>query len=121
MVPSLVDSFKKQNKDPIAGIAPLLWSFTAAFAHVPSHRRLHLYTSLVRILGEREFLFALLVMLADKFGGSEEATDFAVELSSRYDPALQLSVGSFNSRTHKGQALMVYRAQQNSSAPSLML
>ncbi len=74
------------------GTADLLWSFTAAFQHVPTHRRLQLFTSLLRTLGESEFLFVLLVMLADKYGGNDEAERFAVELAGQFEASTQFDV-----------------------------
>ncbi|KAI9887517.1 MAG: HEAT repeat-containing protein 1 [Watsoniomyces obsoletus] len=91
VVPPLVDSFRKRNQDPVVGTADLLWSFTAAFQHVPTHRRLQLFTSLLRTLGESEFLFVLLVMLADKYGGKEGAEKFAVELAGQFEASTQFN------------------------------
>lgn len=73
-------------------MAPFLWSFAAAFAHVPSHRRLHLYMSLAQLLGEAKFLYVILIMLADKYEGNQEATAFAVQLCGQYEAETQLIV-----------------------------
>lgn len=94
MIPPLVKSLRKHNQDPVAGTAELLLSFTAAFEHVPTHRRLQLFTSLIHTLGEDEFLFALLSMLADKYPGNENVDAFIVELTMQYGPITQLTVGS---------------------------
>ena len=87
-----MESFRRNKQDPVAGTADLLWSLTAAFEHVPSHRRLRLYTSLARTLGEPEFLFALLIMLADRYGGRDDAEQFAADLAGQYEPVVQLMV-----------------------------
>ena len=92
MIPPLVDSLRKQKGDPVAGASELLLSFVAAFEHIPSHRRFRLFHSLVNKLGSDDFLFALLVMLADKYPSNKKVTQFAVDLASRYSAETQLKV-----------------------------
>ncbi|KAI9789549.1 MAG: snoRNA-binding rRNA-processing protein utp10 [Peltula sp. TS41687] len=94
VIPPLVKSLKKRNQDPVVGTAELLLSFTAAFKHVPAHRQLQLFTSLLHTLGEDEFLFALLSMLADKYPGNDNVEAFVVELSGQYSPLTQLKTFS---------------------------
>lgn len=90
VIPPLVDSLRKQQEDPVAGASELLLSFAAAFEHIPSHRRFGLFNSLVNKLGPVDFLFALLVMLVNKYPGNRSVVQFAADLASRYGPETQL-------------------------------
>ena len=72
------------------GASKLLLSFVAAFEHIPEHRRLSLFQSLIDKLGAEEFLFAILAMLTDKYAGDQKAAAFAMELSSQYNARIQL-------------------------------
>jgi len=92
VVPSLVEAMKKQNRDVLSGSSELLLSFVAAFEHIPWHRRLTLFDSLVNKLGPEDFLFALLAMLADKYAANKIVQDFAVDLIARFNPEIQLVV-----------------------------
>ncbi|KAI9818592.1 MAG: snoRNA-binding rRNA-processing protein utp10 [Thelocarpon impressellum] len=91
VIPPLVGSLRKQNQDPVAGTAELLLSFVAAYEHIPSHRRLELFTSLVRTLGEQDFLFALLAMLADRYANDAEVQVFTATLTAQFSPETLLS------------------------------
>ncbi|KAI9877013.1 MAG: snoRNA-binding rRNA-processing protein utp10 [Pleopsidium flavum] len=90
VVPYLVDAMKKQNRDVLSGSSELLLSFVAAFEHIPWHRRLTLFDSLIKKLGPEDFLFALLAMLADKYAVNKSVQDFAVDLMARFTPEVQL-------------------------------
>ena len=94
VVPPLVGSLRRQDQDPVAGTAELLLSFVAAFEHVPPHRRLKLYVSLIRTLGEDDFLFALLAMLADKYDQDVKVQEFIAELAAQSSPETQLTVSN---------------------------
>ena len=90
VIPPLILSLRKDKGNPVTGAAELLLSFVAAFEHVPPHRRNGLFTSLVQTLGAEEFLFALLAMLVDKYGVTEDIKFFAVELSGAFSVEIQL-------------------------------
>jgi len=90
VIPPLISSLKKEKGTPVTGAAELLLSFVAAFEHVPQHRRLGLYFSLVQTLGPEDFLFALLAMLVDKYDPTDAIKAFAVELSSSFSVEVQL-------------------------------
>lgn len=90
VIPPLIASLRKEKKDPALGAASLLLSFVAAYEHVPAHRRRGLFISLVRTLGPDDFLYALLAMLAHKYGASGDAGVFAVEVSSAFGVETQL-------------------------------
>ena len=74
----------------MAGASALLLSFVAAFEHIPEHRRLSLFQSLIDKLGAEDFLFAILAMLTDKFAGNQKVVGFTMELSSQYSTRVQL-------------------------------
>lgn len=112
VVPPLVEALKKQNKDVLSGSSELLLSFVAAFEHIPWHRRLSLFESLVNKLGAEDFLFALLGMLADKYAASSIVQDFAVEFTERFAPEIQLVVRGYS--TADSVVLLTFRRQQAS-------
>ena len=90
VIPPLIASLHKEKGDPVTGAAELLLSFVAAYEHVPPHRRRALLTSLVRTLGPEDFLFALLAMLIDKYGPTDDMKQFAVEVASAFSVEIQL-------------------------------
>lgn len=92
IIPPLVDTLRKSKGDPVAGASELLLSFVAAFEHIPLYRRQSLFQSLIDKLGPEDFLFAVLVMLMDKYNGNKTVTAFSQELVSYYDPKTQLAV-----------------------------
>ncbi|KAH0558421.1 hypothetical protein GP486_004920 [Trichoglossum hirsutum] len=91
VIPPLVDALRKRKGHPVVGASELLLSFVAAYEHVPVHRRISLFTSLVETLGPDEFLFALLAMLAEKYPLDDDILPFALELSSHFSAEIRLS------------------------------
>jgi U3 small nucleolar RNA-associated protein 10 len=94
VIPPLIASLRKEKGSPVTGAAELLLSFVAAYEHVPAHRRKGLFSSLVRTLGPEDFLFALLAMLADKYGVTDDIKAFAVDLSGAFTVGIQLQTVS---------------------------
>ena len=90
VVPPLINSLLKGKKDPVAGASELLLSFVTAYEHIPSHRRLGLLISLVETLDPNTFLFALLAMLADKYGSADQVLTFGTELFNHFKVETQL-------------------------------
>lgn len=90
VIPPLILSLRKQKGDPVTGAAELLLSFVAAYEHVPTHRRIGLFISLVQTLGADDFLFALMAMLVDKYGPTGTIMTFTSELSSSFSVETQL-------------------------------
>ncbi|KAI4142853.1 MAG: hypothetical protein LQ341_003088 [Variospora aurantia] len=90
VIPRIMDSLRKCRKDPISGVSELLLSFVAAFEHVPIERRLTLFRSLVEMIGVNEYLFALLLLLRNKFPRSKEALQFSIDLLSSHEVENQL-------------------------------
>ncbi len=90
VIPPLVASLRQAKSDPVTGASELLLSFVAAYEHVPAHRRMGLYTSLVQTLGAEDFLFAVEAMLADKYGVTDNIRDFTVDLASAFSVDVQL-------------------------------
>ena len=74
------------------GISDLIFSFVAAFEHIPSQRRLELFKSLADKLGAADSLFALLTILVDKHSSESKILDFAAELAALYDIQTQFQV-----------------------------
>ena len=92
VIPRLVQSLHTLKGNPLIGISELLLSFVAAYEHIPSQRRLGLFVSLAEKLGPGKFLYALLVLLKDKYPSNKKVTQFAVELASHYEVKTQFSV-----------------------------
>lgn len=93
VIPPLIESLRQEKGNPVTGAAELLLSFVAAYEHVPAHRRKALFTSLVRTLGPEDFLFALLAMLADKYGVTADIKAFTADLSGAFSTDVQLQTG----------------------------
>ncbi|KAH8205749.1 hypothetical protein TruAng_000025 [Truncatella angustata] len=91
VVPPLIQSLRKGKKSPVAGASELLLSFVTAFEHIPSHRRLGLFVSLLEVLGSEEFLFALLAMLVDKYGSTADVLSFANQIFNQFAVEVELS------------------------------
>lgn len=89
IVPPLVDSLRRRGTDLVSGAAELLLSFTAAYEHVPLHRRLALFRHLVQKLGPQEFLFAVVAMLADRYSEHVRMGPFVSELMDTFPPTTQ--------------------------------
>lgn len=90
VVPVLVQSLRNQKRDIVAGTSELLLSFTSAFEHIPSHRRQRLFQALVSKLGAKDFLFAVLAMLANLHGLDKNVSVLMTYLASNLDPQDQL-------------------------------
>lgn len=90
VVPPLIKSLRKGESGPVAGASDILVSFSTAYEHVPSHRRRDLFVALVETLGPREFLFALVSMLVDRYGPSEALLVFIVDLLNSFKVDVQL-------------------------------
>ncbi|KAK6088126.1 ssu processome component [Seiridium cupressi] len=90
VVPPLIQSLRKGKKSPVAGASELLLSFVTAFEHIPSHRRLGLFVSLLEVLGTDDFLFALLAMLVDKYGSTADVLSFASQVFNHFSSEIEL-------------------------------
>ncbi|PHH61103.1 hypothetical protein CDD81_765 [Ophiocordyceps australis] len=90
VIPPLIKSLRQGNKSTVAGASDILLSFATAYAHMPAHRRLGLFITLVETLGAREFLFALVGMMVDKYDTSDALLQFVVEVMSHVDIETQL-------------------------------
>ena len=80
IVPPLAASLKKGGRDLIQGASELLLSFTAAWEHMPLHRRLATFKHLVQTLGEGEALFAVVAMLVERYRQDNTLPAFVKEL-----------------------------------------
>ncbi|KAI1122707.1 armadillo-type protein [Nemania abortiva] len=90
VVPPLIQSLRKGKVSPLAGSSELLLSFVTAYEHIPSHRRLGLFVSLVETLDAKEFLFALLGMLTNMYGPTDQVLSFATEIFNSFSVEIQL-------------------------------
>lgn len=92
MVPPLIQSLRNQKRDVVSGTSELLLSFTAAFEHIPSHRRLRLFEALITKLGTEDFLFAVFAMLANRYGTDRDVLGLMTSLAANTGIELQLNV-----------------------------
>ncbi|KAI1164257.1 armadillo-type protein [Nemania serpens] len=90
VVPPLIQSLRKGKVSPLAGSSELLLSFVTAYEHIPSHRRHGLFVSLVETLDAKEFLFALLGMLTNMYGPTDQVLSFATEVFNYFTVEIQL-------------------------------
>ncbi|KAK4505512.1 hypothetical protein PRZ48_003475 [Zasmidium cellare] len=91
IIPPLAASLKKRGRDLISGAAELLLSFTAAFEHIPLHRRPGLFRHLVTTLGAEESLFAIAAMLIERYPTETSLRQFVAELMDHFPVNVQLS------------------------------
>ncbi|KAL8706643.1 MAG: hypothetical protein Q9201_000340 [Fulgogasparrea decipioides] len=84
VIPRVMDSLRKRHKEPLAGASELLFSFAAAFEHVPSQRRLALFQSLMNLVGTDEYLFALIILLHNKLPNNKSVLQFSTDLLDCY-------------------------------------
>lgn len=90
IVPPLAASLKKGGRDLIQGASELLLSFTAAWEHMPLHRRLATFKHLVQTLGESEALFAVIAMLVERYRQDNTLPAFVKELCNACEVKTQL-------------------------------
>jgi U3 small nucleolar RNA-associated protein 10 len=86
VVPQLAESLRSKHKNFITGVSDLLLSFTAAFEHIPLHRRLKLFSELARTLGPQDSLSAIIALLADRYHNGKSQRRFSTELLLVFDP-----------------------------------
>ncbi|KAF2770906.1 hypothetical protein EJ03DRAFT_325984 [Teratosphaeria nubilosa] len=90
IVPPLAESLKRRGQDLVSGAAELLLSFTAAFEHIPLHRRAGLFQHLVQTLGPEESLFAIIAMLAERHPDDHRIQPFVSDLMAHFPVATQM-------------------------------
>jgi U3 small nucleolar RNA-associated protein 10 len=86
VVPQLAASLRAKHKNFLTGVSDLLLSFTAAFEHIPLHRRLKLFSELARTLGPEDSLSAIVALLADRYHNSKTQRRFCTDLLLVFDP-----------------------------------
>lgn len=90
IVPPLAASLKKKGKDLVIGTSELLLSFTAAFEHIPLHRRARLFQHLVQTLGPEDALFAVVAMLIERYPEDNRILPFVSSLMDMFPVTVQL-------------------------------
>ncbi|KAH7071776.1 armadillo-type protein [Paraphoma chrysanthemicola] len=86
VVPQLAASLRAKHKNFLSGVSDLLLSFTAAFEHIPLHRRLKLFTELARTLGPQDSLSAIVALLADRYHNGKTQRRFSTDFLLTFDP-----------------------------------
>ncbi|KAK7534940.1 uncharacterized protein J3D65DRAFT_629488 [Phyllosticta citribraziliensis] len=90
VIPPLAASLRKRKRDLVLGAAELLLSFTAAYEHIPLHRRLGLFGQLTKTMGPDDSLFAIVAMLLERYPTDKAVKRFTVDLMRLFDPATNL-------------------------------
>lgn len=90
VVPALANALRQNNHDLIEGVADLLLSFTTAYEHIPTQRRLPLFSLLVDTLEPNDCLYAVVAMLVDKYQEDFSVKAFVRELMRQQKPATQI-------------------------------
>ena len=95
VIPPLMESLHKRKGSAVIGASELLLSFVAAYKDIPTQRREELFMSLADRIGPDEFLFALILLLVDKYPGRVKVLDFAAGLVAQQKVITQLNVSFF--------------------------
>ncbi|KAF4585791.1 U3 small nucleolar RNA-associated protein [Ophiocordyceps camponoti-floridani] len=90
VIPPLIVSLRRGQRSAVKAACNILVSFTTAYEHIPAHRRQNLFLALARTLGPREFLFALISMLVNRYETSDALVGFIVDLLAKFDVETQL-------------------------------
>jgi U3 small nucleolar RNA-associated protein 10 len=90
VVPQLAASLRAKHKNLLTGVSDLLLSFTAAFEHIPQHRRMKLFSELARTLGPEDSLSAIIALLVDRYPTSTAQEKFVPELLLQFEPMVTL-------------------------------
>ncbi|KAI7857260.1 hypothetical protein BDC45DRAFT_603350 [Circinella umbellata] len=101
IIPPLVESSRREYESQAAitlQIKPIIKVFVDALIHIPKHRRLPLFTVLIRTLGEDEFLYAIISLLLEKYAvkfskedESESLAEFCKSISQQFKPETQIN------------------------------
>ena len=95
VIPQLVQALQRKKLDPVVSLSELLFSFVAAYKDIPTERRHDLFISLLAKTGPDEFLFAVLVLLIDKYPSRPNVLDFAAGLVAHQKVKTQLVVSVY--------------------------
>ncbi|CDS10813.1 hypothetical protein LRAMOSA11299 [Lichtheimia ramosa] len=99
IIPPMVESSRRKNPDNTAmalQVKPIIKVFVGALFHIPKHRRLPLFTVLVRTMGEDEFLYAIISLLLEKYANRVDKEDdesvavFSQMLSQQFSTTTQI-------------------------------
>ncbi|KAI9660514.1 MAG: snoRNA-binding rRNA-processing protein utp10 [Bathelium mastoideum] len=91
VVPPLLESLQKKSEDLSSSIAEILSSFVAAYEHIPFHRRLQLFRNLLRTIGPERSIYAVLIMLSDRYPRDTGIQIFTMELMNEFSVAEQIT------------------------------
>jgi U3 small nucleolar RNA-associated protein 10 len=92
VVPPLVASLRRKSKNVVQGASEILLSFTAAFEHIPLHRRLGLFEHVTNTLGPQDCLYAIVAMIIDRYPTDNRAKRFIADLFNIFEPRITLIV-----------------------------
>ena len=96
IIPRLIQSLHRHKGNPLSAVSELLLSFAAAFEHVPVHRRLDIYTSLIDKIGPDSYLYAFIAILMNKYPKNRRVLQFASDFTGNYSVRTQLkTVGQY--------------------------
>lgn len=90
VIPPLIETFRRKGRNLVVSTKDLLASFVTAYEHIPPHRKLDLFTSLIENLGPNDFLFAVLAMFVDRYGATDTMISFTTQIMSHFSVEVQL-------------------------------
>jgi hypothetical protein len=101
ILPALVASSRSRKQSEaslVLEVKPILKVFVDALSHIPEHRQLHLFKTLVDTLGEEEFLYAIISLVLERYldrsnKGSSEAEsvkEFSLAISHEFSVQTQV-------------------------------
>lgn len=90
VVPPLAASLRRKNQNFVLGISELLLSFVAAYEHIPLHRRLKLFSQLLKTLGPEGSLAATTALLFDRYSTDLALSHFLADVMKSFDAVVIL-------------------------------
>ncbi|KAF2423501.1 U3 small nucleolar RNA-associated protein 10 [Tothia fuscella] len=91
VVPLLVASSHKKGRNIAQDTSAILLSFTAAFEHIPAHRRLDLFKHVADAIGPQDGLHAIIAMIMDRYPTDNQARRFVADLVNSFEPNVVLA------------------------------
>lgn len=90
VIPPLIESLHSRGQDLTVETSDLMLSFTVAYEHIPSTRRLRLFKKLITNLGDEMFLSVLISSLVQRYDDQTDVIPFIISLANTFEIDVQL-------------------------------
>lgn len=90
IIPRLVDASSNNRSTTFTCIIELIHNFAGAFEHIPIHRQLTLFVSLIGKIGPLKYLSVLIAILMVKYPNNQQVIQFCSQLTCEFDAVIQL-------------------------------